>query len=535
MAPYRQVDDLAMVGQGRSMSYGAQLARAARQFPDRPAFTFGDTVLSYRSLDERVNRLARALAGMGVRRGDRVAILMRNRLEYAEVLYAVARLGAIGVPINFRLVAGEVGYILGDCTPRALVVDRCFAETAALATADATAVPAVLVTDDGAAEFGADALDYDSTVTAASAEPRDIDVPETDAAYIMYTSGTTGRPKGAVLTHLNLVMAGLLQDMAMGGMRDRHGVYLLGVPMFHIAGLALSTRAALSGTTVVIYGEASFNPERIVDLFESERVTGCFFVPAQWATICAVPGIKDRDLVLDTISWGAAVAPPSVLDAMADAFPAAPAYCAFGQTEMSPTTCMLRGEDAAAKLGSVGKPLPGIEVRIVDEELRDVPEGSVGEIVYRGPTTMREYWNKPEATEEAFRGGWFHSGDLVRRDPDGFIWVVDRKKDMIISGGENIYCAEVEAAIDGHPKVAEVAVIGREDERWGQVPVAVLAPHDPADPPDLAEIRMHCAQSLASYKHPKALTVVNALPRNASGKVQKFVLRDDDARRGKRE
>jgi acyl-CoA synthetase (AMP-forming)/AMP-acid ligase II len=210
---------------------------------------------------------------------------------------------------------------------------------------------------------------------------------------------------------------------------------------------------------------------------------------------------------------------------MADSFPGVPNFNMFGQTEMSSVTCVLRGEDAIRKMGSVGTPIINVEARIVDEEMTDVPVGLVGEIVYRGPTVMREYWRNPEATAEAFAGGWFHSGDLCRMDDDGFITVVDRAKDMIVSGGENIYCAEVEAAIDAHPKVAEVAVVGVPHETWVETPRAVVVPVDPADPPTLEEIVEHCRTRLASYKKPTSLVVLDELPRTASGKVQKFRLR----------
>jgi fatty-acyl-CoA synthase len=199
---------------------------------------------------------------------------------------------------------------------------------------------------------------------------------------------------------------------------------------------------------------------------------------------------------------------------------------------MSPTTTLLRSEDAVRKMGSVGTPLPSIEVRIVDEEMRDVPVGEVGEVVYRGPTMMLGYWNKPEETAAAFAGGWFHSGDLCRMDDEGYIYVVDRKKDMIISGGENIYCAEVEGAIDSHPKVAEVAVVGIPHPKWVQTPCAVIVPADPADPPGEQEIIEHCRTRLASYKKPTSVVIIDALPRNASGKVQKFRLREQLAGTG---
>jgi fatty-acyl-CoA synthase len=212
-----------------------------------------------------------------------------------------------------------------------------------------------------------------------------------------------------------------------------------------------------------------------------------------------------------------------VLQAMSDTFPDAVNVAVFGQTEMSPITCVLDGEDAVRKLGSVGKVIPTIQARIVDDEMNDVPPGQVGEIVYRGPTMMREYWRNPQGTADAFAGGWFHSGDLVRQDEEGFIFVVDRKKDMIISGGENIYCAEVENALFAHPKVLEAAVIGRPDHRWGEVPVAVVALR--GDDLTLDELSAFLDDRLARYKHPKELVVVDALPRNASGKVVKGELR----------
>jgi acyl-CoA synthetase (AMP-forming)/AMP-acid ligase II len=348
----------------------------------------------------------------------------------------------------------------------------------------------------------------------------------------MYTSGTTGRPKGAVLTHLNLVMAAFTGIAVSGGLGGTGAdASLLGVPMFHIAGLSTSIRGLLDGGRVVIHDAANFDPVSVVDVLEREQITNCFFVPSQWQAICAVPGVKDRRLALRNLVWGASPAPPSVLQALQACFPDAPAYCAFGQTEMSPTTTLLRSEDAVRKMGSVGTPLPSIEVRIVDEEMRDVPVGEVGEVVYRGPTMMLGYWNKPEETAAAFAGGWFHSGDLCRMDDEGYLYVVDRKKDMIISGGENIYCAEVEAAIDSHPKVAEVAVVGVAHPRWVQTPRAVVVPVDAADPPTEQEIIEHCRTRLASYKKPTSVVITDALPRNASGKVQKFRLREQFANR----
>ncbi|MEV5829667.1 AMP-binding protein [Spirillospora sp. NPDC052242] len=342
----------------------------------------------------------------------------------------------------------------------------------------------------------------------------------------MYTSGTTGRPKGAVLTHLNLVMNTVNCAIAQG-IQGPDEIWLAGLPLFHIGGLNGVLFYLMVGGTSIITRSGDFDAAATVDLLVERRVTACYFVPSQWREICAVPGVRDRDLALRRISWGASVAPPSILEAMAETFPGVPNYNMFGQTEMSSVTCVLRGEDAIRKMGSVGRPVVNVEARIVDADMNDVAPGEVGEIVYRGPTVMHGYWRRPEATAEAFEGGWFHSGDLCRTDEDGFVYVVDRKKDMIISGGENIYCAEVEAAVDAHPKVAEVAVVGVPHPRWVETPAAVIVPADPADPPTEAEIVEHCRARLASYKKPTVIRIVDALPRNATGKVQKFRLRDE--------
>jgi acyl-CoA synthetase (AMP-forming)/AMP-acid ligase II len=507
--------DVAAATAAGSMALANQLARTARIHPDRVALQLAETRRTYAELDRRVNRLARALRERGVHAGDRVAVLATNHIETVEAFYAVLRLGAIVVPVNFRLVAGEVAYIVHDCAATLMIVDPATAPLAEAALSEVDCVRSTLCIGD----------DFEAALAAEPDDELNIVVPEQDPAFIMYTSGTTGRPKGAVLTHRNLVMAGMLQRIAAGGRCPDGEVVLLGVPMFHIAGMGTALGRLLGGDRVVIYSGAAFDPADVVDLLEREQITTTFFVPSQWQAICAVPGVRQRNLALSNITWGASPATPSTLQALADTFPNAAAFTAFGQTETCATVCLLRAEDAVRKRGSIGTPIPGIEVRIVDDELRDVKPGEIGEIVYRGPVITPGYWGKPEATAEAFAGGWFHSGDLCKADEDGFIWVVDRKKDMIISGGENIYCAEVEAVIDSHPKVAEVAVIGVKHEKWVQTPVAVVTAVDPADPPTLADVVEHCRDQLASYKKPTALIVVDSLPRTATGKVQKFELR----------
>ena len=519
-------DSVKGLDRARSMAHGEQLARLARTRPDKLAYRFLDRDLTFGQLDDRVNRLAAALAERGVGYSDRVATLMTNRLEVVETYLASAKLGAICVPINFRLVPDEISYILADSGAAALVVDHGLAATAGAARASMEGPDICFVADGAPEPAGAGAEAYEAVLDAAPAHAPDVVVSEMDPAFIMYTSGTTGRPKGAILSHFNLLM-NTYHMLGYMGINGSDEVWLSGLPLFHIGGLNGILPYLLLGGTTVMLPSGQFDAGEVVDALEREQVTGCYFVPTQWQQICAVPGVKHRNLALRRISWGASVAPPSVLQAMADTFPGVPNYNAFGQTEMSSVTCVLLGEDAVRKMGSVGKPVGNVEVRIVDPEMNDVPEGDVGEIVYRGPTVMQGYWNKPEATAEAFEGGWFHSGDLVRRDEDGYIYVVDRKKDMIISGGENIYCAEVEAVIDAHPGVAEVALIGVPDPKWVETPRAIVVAKDVENPPTEEEIIAWCKERLASYKKPSSVAFVASLPRNASGKVLKTQLRQD--------
>ncbi|MEV5843583.1 AMP-binding protein [Streptomyces sp. NPDC051985] len=512
----------------RTIAHGEQLARHARQRPDRPALSFGGRTLTYGELDRRVNRLARTLNSFGVGAGDRVAVLMRNRLEVVESYFAAMRLGAIAVPVNFRMVAPEVRHILADSGAKVLVVDGESADVARQCLAgdgDSPAVdPAtVLLVAGETSAVGPATVAYEEVLDPDDS-PVDVPVGDQDPAFIMYTSGTTGRPKGAVLTHLNLAMNSF-NCLLVQGVADDSEVWYSGLPLFHIGGLNGILIYFTVGGHSIITPSGDFDAAQAVAAMERRRVTSCYFVPTQWREICALPDIADRDLALRRISWGASVAPPSVLEAMARTFPGVPNLNMFGQTEMSSVTCVLRGDDAIRKAGSIGTPVPNLEVRLTGSDGWVTGPGEVGEIVYRGPTVMRDYWNNPEATREAFRGGWFHSGDLCTVDEDGFYRVVDRTKDMIISGGENIYCAEVEAVIDAHPKVSEVAVVGARHPKWVETPVAFVVPADPADPPSEQEIIAHCRERLASYKKPTQVITTPSLPHTATGKIQKFVLR----------
>ncbi|HEY3686119.1 MAG TPA: long-chain-fatty-acid--CoA ligase [Streptosporangiaceae bacterium] len=521
---------------GRGMTMGDQLARHARKIPDAVAFTFDDVSLTYRQMDDRVSRLAGALRDRGVAPGERIAVLGLNALEVIEAFIAATRLGAVCVPLNFRLVADEIAYMLADSGAAAVVVHAPLAATMTKARSRVGGVRTSLVFGADGPVAADDGEDYERALAEAPPEFPERDDGGTshgrpgrggegDAAFIMYTSGTTGRPKGAVLTHHNLLMHAF-SSMVHNGVQPDDQVWLAAAPLFHIAGLSGMLPTLLNGGRTVLLPSGRFDPAETVGLMERERVSSVFLVPAQWQAIVSVPDIAARDLsALHRLSWGAAPAPTTLLRTMIDMFPQAEVATAFGQTECSPVTCVLRGEDSIRKIGSVGTPMLNVEARVVDDDMSDVPRGEVGEIVYRGPTVMREYWNKPEATAEAFRGGWFHSGDLVREDEDGYYYVVDRKKDMIISGGENIYCAEVEDVLAAHPKVGEVALIGMPDEKWGETPLAVLAPRDADDPPTPADIEAWCLDRLARYKRPRRIAVLPMLPRNPGGKILKTDLR----------
>ncbi|GAA4518306.1 MULTISPECIES: long-chain-fatty-acid--CoA ligase [Nonomuraea] len=501
-----------------------QVTKHAGAQPGRPAIRFKGETTTWAELDERSRRLSAALEARGVGEGDRVLVLLTNRPEFVETLVAINRLGAIAVPVNFRLVAAEVSYLAEDSGSCAIVVEQPLAPVVAAVRAGKEAELPCLVVGDAPDAAGAGAERYEEAVAGATPSgasgPADLGA----VALIMYTSGTTGLPKGAMLTYENLLgqTITLLQTLRPGA----DEICVVTSPMFHIAAVGVIVPNLIFGYTTVITPTGAFDPEAFLDLVESERVTNAFLVPTQWQAVCASPTLPQRDIPLRTISWGAAPATPAILRAMEAAFPGVPNVSVFGQTEMSPITTSLPGEDAIRKIGSVGKPVPLVEVRVVDQDMNDVPQGEIGEIVYRGPQTMTGYWNNPGATEEAFRGGWFHSGDLVRVDEEGFFYVVDRLKDMIISGGENIYSAEVEAVLADHPKVREIALVGSPHEKWGETPVAVVVPRDEADPPTVAELSEFCLTRLASYKKPTKAVVVSELPRNASGKILKNRLRD---------
>jgi acyl-CoA synthetase (AMP-forming)/AMP-acid ligase II len=493
----------------------AGLIRHGRELPDHVALTGPGGRLTYGQLLARVKQVAARLAAQGVQRGDRVAYIAGNSVQFPIPVYAVWWLGAIIVPVNFRLAAAEMAFILGDSAPRVVISDAEHRATVK------TAIEKVETRH----------LDMEVLTVAAepSATPQAPD-PELctleDDAAIMYTSGTTGLPKGTVLTHSNfhavVTRVALSWRYASG-----QEVVLIATPMFHIAAFDFMLTNLAYAATSVVMPSGGFDVAALLDTMARHRVSKTFLVPAQWQAVVNEQRRQPRQLNLQFYAWGAAPGTQSLLTSLREIFPGAESQAAFGQTETSAIGVSLAHADSLRKLGAVGLADNNFSIRVVDPEMNDVATGEVGEIVYRGPGVMSRYWHNDAATAEAFRSGWFHSGDLVRLDDEGFIYVVDRLKDMIISGGENIYSAELENVIAWHTKVAAVAVVGRADPRWGEIPVALVIPKNPAEAPTLAEIRAFCEGKLAHYKMPKELILRDSFPLSGTGKVQKTILRSE--------
>lgn len=510
-------------GRARRSHWMNHVERHAATLSDRAAIRFDGSTTTWTELRNRVRALARALSSRGIGFGDRVAIITGNRPEFIETVLAANLLGALAVPVNFRLTGPETAYLLADSGAKIAIGDELGTPILVAALKDLPESPRLVTITHptNGFELYSDLIDETNTAAAAPLP----DVPEDSPALIMYTSGTTGRPKGAVLTHLNLQAQGVTVTRAFQYM-DEDEVNLIASPLFHIGAIGSVVPTLFVGGTLVLHPTRAFIADAILDLLENEGVTSVFLVPTQWQALCAEPGIATRNLErLRVLGWGAAPASDTLLRRMADTFPDAMNVALFGQTEMSPVTCVLHGKDAIRKLGSVGRPIAAVTARVVNPNMEDVEPGEVGEIVYRGPGLMLGYWNKPDATADAFHGGWFHSGDLVRVDEDGFVYVVDRAKDMIISGGENIYCSEVENVLAAHPDIVEVTLIGHPHPVWGETPVAFVVPRGPAAALDITSVREWASASLAKYKLPTQLEVIDALPRNASGKILKNTLR----------
>jgi acyl-CoA synthetase (AMP-forming)/AMP-acid ligase II len=495
------------------------LAHHADRHPDRPCLVWGDEVIGYAELAARAGRTAAGLARLGVKRGDVVALILYNCPEFLEAMFAVSRLGAVFMPINWRLAGEEVAYITGHAGARLVLSEPELAPLAEAARARLGAVPVVGV---GGAPGGWTAFE---ALRAAGAAPPIAAVAGDDIHRLMYTSGTTARPKGVMITYANLYWKNVAHviEFAITG-ADRG---LACGPLYHVGALDLTATTVLyAGGTLEIHRK--FEAEPVLDAFERRGVTSVWLAPAMVNQLLAHPSLEARDLSgLRLLIDGGEKMPLPLIERLLRAFPNAWFADAYGLTETVSGDTFLDKRATVRKIGSVGKPCLHLEVSIWDDADRPVPPGVRGEIVLRGPKVFPGYWKDPEATAAAFRGGWFHTGDVGYLDEEGFLYIVDRKKDMIISGGENIASPEVERVLYEHPAVLEAAVVGRPDPRWGEIPVAfvVCRPGAAATEEDLREF---CLARLAKFKVPRAVRFIDALPRNPSGKVLKRVLREGD-------
>lgn len=502
---------------------GEWLRARERLSGSRLALIEGERQVTYGELNRRVNRLGAVLRDrFGVVRGARVAVLAHNSIPYVELFFAAAKLGAILVPLNVRLTQAEWAYQLADAGAETLFVGPELAREAA-----------PLLAKDHPCWHGTTGSSlrqlaplegeaYEEMLGVATEEEPGAPSSLADPHVIMYTSGTTGRPKGAILTQgnhfWNALNIGSSVDLA------STDTTLNALPFFHIGGIGLFTVPTLhAGGTAVIMRK--FDPGAALQLIAQHRVTVMLGVPAIWLFLLQHTDFATADLssLRATLSGGAPL-PVALIEAYWEQ-KRLTLRQGMGLTETSPTLFVIDHAHALTKRGSVGKAMLHTEAAIWDEQNQPLPPGQVGELVCRGPNLFQGYWNMAEATREAFRGGWFHTGDLAYTDADGYFYLVDRKKDMIISGGENVYSAEVEDVLYRLEQVAEVAVIGREDGRWGEAPIAIAA-LKPGQTLTLTELQAFCAAHLARFKIPKDLVLVDALPRNAAGKVQKPVLRE---------
>lgn len=498
---------------------GGQLTRSAASYADQTALIFGKHTRSYQELNEEVNQHAHALLELGIRKGDRVALMSGNSDRFIIAMYAVFKVGGIFVPVNPRATSHELRHLLADSGTTALL----------LGPGMDTPVAGMGSLDPLPQDLSVLALDELPGLTSLrelasqqpSHEPR-VFVAEDDDCMILYTSGTTGLAKGAQFDHHRLLWVGH-SVTTLGVTRfDRH---LHVAPMYHCAQLVLFTLTGFSlGSAHVVL--PAFEPGAVVDALENYQITVFLGVPTMWQLMLQLPNIAERDLTALRIGFfGAAPMPPAAVRQLVQTLPGVDFYQLCGQTEGGPTGIFLMPDEVRARPDATGRwPLPNCEVRIVDIDGNDAPPGEPGEIIYRGETIMKGYWNQPDATAATIRDDWLYSGDIAVKDEDGYITIVDRMKDLIITGGRNVYSVEVEAALAAHPGVADVAIVSKLDETFGEKIVAVVTPI-PGCEPNLDDLRTFAASYVSDYKLPREL-VIRAIPRNPSGKILKHVLRD---------
>lgn len=496
------------------------IASHANQTPDKIALEdlFSKRTFTYQEMNERIGLLADHLTGScGIEKGDRVASLSYNNPEMLELQFACSRLGAIFVPLNFRLTVPELEYIVSDCAAKAMIADREFAETAEK-VAGLTGVNTLIITNSD----GSDSP-YEQALKAATPLYDSVDLTLDDPATIIYTSGTTGRPKGAIISHSMALFNAV--NLSVPAKITSDSVQYTFMPLFHTGGLNVFTLPVLHAGGKVIVTRA-FDPGEVLSVINDPGygVTHFLGVPAMMLFMSQHPDFERTDFSRIVAGYvGGAPVPVPTLKAWLGA--GTNIQQGFGMTETGPACLALMAEDAERKVGSTGKPVTHIEVRIVDEVGNDVSTGEVGELWVKGPGITKGYWNKPEANASSFTDGWLHTGDAARQDDDGFYYIVDRTKDMYISGGENVYPAEVEDVIYQIEDIVEAAVIGVADERWGETGRAIAVLVEGSSLTEDAIIS-YCVERLAKFKLPKSIVFIDELPRNATGKVLKTKLRE---------
>ncbi len=511
------------------MNFASSIEENCKNYPEKTCVVDSGIRLTYGEMEQRAARLAHALAGMGVSPGDRVAIFQTNCYQFVEMIYAIAKVGGIIVTLNFRLMGEETAYILKNSGAKVLLVGDRYAEMIESIRKDLPELEQCICL--GKPRKGM--VGYEALLAAA----KDALYPCTqrekdDTACLIYTSGTTGRPKGAMLTNDNVIS--LFSEEGTINL----GSTLVNVPMYHIAGINTAVIALHMGNKLVYL--AQFEPGLFLETIEKEEIGFTYVVPTMLQAILDHPDFRKYNLSsLRLVGYGASPMPLELLLRAKKELPTD--YCNyFGMTEAMGTIAVCSQEDhqlegtgkeiarKTHRLSGIGHTIAEVEIGIFSDDDRAVPAGTVGEIVTRGRKIMKGYWNNPDATAETLRGGWLHTGDLAFMDEDGFLYLQGRKKDMIIRGGENIYPVEIEAVLENHPKVAEVAVIGVPDAYWGEIvkAVCVLKPGKAATE---AEIIDYCKSHMASYKKPAIVEFRKSLPRNAMQKVLKIVLRSKDS------
>ena len=503
------------------MNWSSVVEQHAKDYPEKEALIFEGRRFTYRQLNERVNALAKGLLALGLGRGDILAILLYNCLEYIELTFATNKIGAIWLPLNFRLVGEELAYILNHGEAKLLVSEMDFYETL---TNIKDRLPMVKNYIGVGKETPAGWKSYDDIIEKnLGIEVPEVDVGLDDLERLMYTSGTTAYPKGVMITYGNLYWKNLSQII--GYQLKPDDKCLIMGPLYHVGGMDLgggTTMLQVGGTTVIL---RRFDAIRVLEIMEKEKITVLWAAPAMINMMLQEPTFDNYDVssVRFVIDGGSKM-PLPLIENFAKKFPQAWFCDAYGLTETVSGDTFLTKDRMISKIGSVGKPMIGLRVRVVGEQGKDVPPGTLGEIVLKGPKVFKGYWKDEEATAEAIKGGWFHTGDIGYLDDEGYLYIEDRKKDMIISGGENISSAEVERVIYEFPQVSEVAVVGIPHPRWQEVPKAfvVLKEGQKLSEPEIVE---HCTKKLAKFKVPKEMEFISELPKNPSGKVLKRELR----------